>query len=187
MQLPTQSFPQEAQVINRRGKKHIPWLGGKCCNLCAIFDVYPDRLAITRLGTESEDDVFFISILCQVHAIFICFVPKMGPRRVIMSILLAMHREQNRTTPDHGIDSHERPLPEDFSIRQAPPQGWLGVLSVRRGSSRRAWPNRKGYNTGRMEEARSKWRDVEGKARQVCSALTEPCPWSLNVPYSGIP
>ena len=50
----------------------------KVCKLNTIshdsFLGYTDRSAITRPGTKFEDDVFFMSYSCHIHAIFISFM-----------------------------------------------------------------------------------------------------------------
>lgn len=68
------------------------------------LNIYHDKPAITRFGTESEDGVFFISFLSHIHILFIYFVSRTGPHLVTISILMAMHGEQNCTTPNHGIN-----------------------------------------------------------------------------------
>ena len=44
------------------------WLSGLSLVLWCIFWAYTDKSAVTRLGTESGDDVLFVSysqVLCQ--------------------------------------------------------------------------------------------------------------------------
>ena len=55
-----------------------------------LLGIYPDRLAITRLGTKSEDGVAFISYSYALYQ-----------RRV--DVLSCWVHKQNSITPGHGI------------------------------------------------------------------------------------
>ena len=62
------------------------------------LNIHPDRSAITRLGTKSEDDVFLILILNRLHVISIFFVPGTNTRFVTNVVSIMMH-ERDKMAP----------------------------------------------------------------------------------------
>ena len=77
----------------------IPWSGSKWCYL--IFcDRYTDRSTVTQLGTNSEDDIIFMSVSSAL-------LPKTGTCFATLGMSVTMHQRPNSTTPDHGIRAYQ--------------------------------------------------------------------------------
>ena len=68
---------------------------------------YTDRPTITRLRTESADDVLFMSSSCGLHAVFDMLCAKHGYEYASRHVgcIGGDPGRQDCTTPDHGIQS----------------------------------------------------------------------------------